>query len=75
MHLVELIQDTVVCPHLLCLHIERLGTHSSDGPLLISLLHGIPQVQNLHHGEDNVLVHGEAPLCELQRGHRGVELD
>ena len=60
MHLVELIEDITERPHLPSLCIQRLGPHSSDGPLLIYLLlYSIPQAQKLHHSEDKVLVLGE----------------
>ena len=76
MHLVELIKNTAEHPHQPSLCIERLGPHSSDGPLLIFLgMHSIPQALNLHHGEDNVLVQVEAPLDVFKRGHTGVEWD
>ena len=72
MHILELIQGTMERPHKLSLHMERIQPHLSDGPLLRFLLvHGIHQMQNLHHCDDNVQVDGEAPLVDSKRGQRG----
>ena len=45
------------------------------GFVLFLLVHGIRQMQNVHHCEDNAQVNGEAPLVNSKRGQREVMFD
>ena len=53
-----------------CLH----DTNYTSGRFFL-IVHDIRQTQKLHHCEENVQVDGEAPLVDIKRGQRGVELN